>query len=95
MIANYEHFKELSGFNRLEEINRAGRDGLSLVSPLSTVGKIRANQPNPAGSLLDTGQHRGGRRTSRDKGVSPISGNRQRIAGGDGNLFDTGRASAW
>ena len=39
MVANYEQVKELSGVGSLEEINRAGRDGLARLRPRSAGSK--------------------------------------------------------
>jgi len=61
LIANYEHVKELSGFGSLEEINRAGRNGLSALRPIPPGGKVRLDQPDQASGSLGSGQHRGGR----------------------------------
>ncbi len=41
MIASYEHVKALSGLGSLEEINRAGRDGLSALRIVSKGGEVR------------------------------------------------------
>ncbi len=90
MIANYEQFKKLSGLDSLEEINRLGRDGLSRLINVSARGKVRTDQSNQAGSNLSAGQHSGGSGTQRDKGVPPVSGDRQRVPGRNGNLSDTG-----
>ena len=89
-VANYEHVKELSGFGSLEEINRVGEDGLSTLCSISAGGEVRHDQSGPAGSSVSSGEHRGGIRTSRDQGVSPVSGGGERLAGGDGDLSDPG-----
>jgi adenine-specific DNA-methyltransferase len=90
MIANYEHVKELSGFGGLEEINRAGRAGLSAFGKISNGGKVRADEPSATRGSLGGGEHRGRGGAGGDEGVSPVSGNRQRLAGGDGNVSDSG-----
>ena len=90
LIANYEHVKELSGFGSLEEINRAGRNGLSALRPIPPGGKVRLDQPDQASGSLGSGQHRGGRGAHGDEGVSPIPQHSQRLAGGDRDLSDSG-----
>ncbi len=90
MIANYERVKELPGFGSLEEINRAGRDGISRLSAFSGGREIRADQPSKAGGGVGAGQHRRGSPAQHDGGVSAISGNSERLAGGDGNTADSG-----
>jgi adenine-specific DNA-methyltransferase len=90
LIANYEYVKELSGLGSLEEINRVGRDGLSNIGTVPIGGKIRADQSNQTGSSLSTGQHSGGGGAQRDGGVPSVSGDSQRVTGGNGNLSDTG-----
>ena len=89
-IASYEHVKELSGLGSLEEINRAGRAGLSVVGKVSGGGKTRADKPSAKGGGIGAGQHRGGSGAEWDEGVSPVSGNRQRVVGGDGDISDSG-----
>ena len=83
MIASYEHVKELSRLGCVEEVNRAGRDGLSALCEASCGGEVRADQPGAAGGGIDPGEHRGRRGAGRDQGVSPVSGDRQWFAGGD------------
>jgi adenine-specific DNA-methyltransferase len=90
LLANYEHVKELSGLGSVEEINRAGRAGLSAVGKVSSRGAIRADEPNSTGSSVGRGEHRGGSRTGGDTGVSSVSGNRGRITGGGGDLPGSG-----
>jgi adenine-specific DNA-methyltransferase len=86
LLANYEHVKELSRLGSLEEINRAGRAGLSAVGKVSSGGTVRADESDSTGGSLGRGEHRGGSRTGGDAGVSSISGNRGRVAGGGGDL---------
>ena len=93
MVANYEYVKELSGVGSLEEINRLGRDGLSNPCRVPAGGKIRHDQSTSAGGGVGSGKHRRGSGTSRNQGVSPVSGNRERFAGGDGDLSDSGATS--
>ena len=93
MVANYEYVKELSGVGSLEEINRLGRDGLSNLCRVPAGGKIRHDQSTSAGGGVGSGKHRRGSGTSRNQGVSPVSGNRERFAGGDGDLSDSGATS--
>ena len=93
MVANYEYVKELSGVGSLEEINRLGRDGLSNLCRVPAGGKIRHDQSTSAGGGVGSGKHRRGSGTSRNQGVSPVSGSRERFAGGDGDLSDSGATS--
>ncbi len=90
MIANYEHVKELSGLGSLEEINRVGRERLSNLCSVSTGGEVRHDQSTSSGSNVGRGKRRGGIRTRRNEGVSPVSGDSQRLAGRDGNVSDSG-----
>ena len=89
-FANYEQVKELSGLGSLEEINRAGKEGLSTLSSVSVGGKVRHDQPSPPGRDVGGGEYRGGSRTSRDRGVSSVSGDGERLAGGNRNFPDSG-----
>ena len=86
LIANYEHVKELSGLGSLEEINRVGRDDLSRLCSISGGGKIRSDQPDQEGGSIGSGKHRGGGGAKEHGGVPSVSGDRKRLAGGDGNL---------
>ncbi len=90
MLANYEQIKELSGLGSLEEINRIGKEGLSTLCSVSTGGKVRDNQPSPPGLGLGGGEYSGGSRTSRDRGVSSVSGGGKRLTGGNRNFPDSG-----
>ena len=92
MIANYEHVKELSGLGSLEAINRVGRECLSNLCSVSTGGEVRHDQSTSSGSDIGRGKRRGGIRTTRNEGVSPVSGDSQRLAGRDGNVSDSGAA---
>ncbi len=92
-VGNYEQVKELSGLSSLEEINRVGRDGLSRLCAVSTGGKVRPDQPGSAGGSVGSSEHRRGGGAPREQGVSSVSGDSQRFAGGDGNLSDPGAAS--
>ena len=92
MIANYEHVKELSGLGSLEEINRVGRERLSNLCSVSTGGEVRHDQSTSSGSDVGRDKRRGGIRTTRNEGVSPVSGDSQRLAGRDGNVSDSGAA---
>ena len=94
MIANYEHVKELSGLGSLEEINRAGRAGLSDIGKVSGGGTVRTNVPSSAGRGVSGGEYRGGSGTGRDAGVPPVPGDRERVTGGDGNISAFG-CKAW
>ena len=92
-VAKYDDVKELSGLGSLEEINRAGREGLSNLFPISGGGEIRDNQPSATVSGVRPSEYRGGIRTSRDTGVSPVSGDSERFTSRDGNLSDSGAAT--
>ena len=92
-IANYDEVKELSGLGSLEEINRVGRDGLSNLCAISIRGEIRPDQPGPTGGSVGAGEYRGGSGTSRNRGVSPVLGDSQRLVGGDRDLSDSGAAT--
>ena len=92
MIANYEHVKELSGLGSLEAINRVGRECLSNLCSVSTGGEVRHDQSTSSGSDVGRGKRRGGIRTTRNEGVSPVSGDSQRLAGRDVNVSDSGAA---
>ncbi|MCG3187459.1 MAG: hypothetical protein IOMNBAOH_02074 [Rhodocyclaceae bacterium] len=94
MVANHEHAKELSGLGSLEEINRAGRSGLSRLGRLSSGGTLRADQPDTQGGRLGGGQHRGGRGAVGDGRVSAVSGGREWLAGGDGDVSGLGVEAA-
>jgi len=86
MIANYEYVKQLSGLGSLEEINRLGRDDLSSLCSIPAGRKIRSDQPDQEGGNIDTRKQRGGGSKEGDGGVSSVSRDRQRLAGGDRNL---------
>jgi adenine-specific DNA-methyltransferase len=90
MIANYDIVKELSGLGSLEEINGSGRAGLPSLLSVPAGGKVRVDQPDQAGSGIGSGQHCGGSGAQHDGGVSSVSGDSQRLPGGDGNLSDSG-----
>jgi len=90
MIANYDLVKELSGLGSLEEINRLGRDGLSALRTVSAGGKVRADKSDTTRGDLRSGEHRGGSGTSGNEGVSPVSGDSERVPGRDGDLSGTG-----
>ena len=92
-IENYECIKELSGLGSLDEINRAGRKGLSSLCNVSAGRAVRDHQSNSEGGHLGGGEHRRGSGTGRDEGVSSLSEHSGGIAGGDGNLSHTGGAA--
>ena len=92
MAANYEHVKELSGLGSLEEINRVSRDGLTSLCEVPGGREVRNNQPNTTGGGVGSGERRGGGGAPRDGGVSPVLGDSERVAGGDGDLSDSGAA---
>ena len=95
MVANHEHVKELSGLGSLEEINRLGRDGLSRLCELSAGREVRSNRSDEAGGSVGSGEHSGGGRAARDRGVSAIPGDSQRLSSGDGDLSDSGAAAGY
>ena len=90
MVANYEHFKELSGLGSLEEINRLGREGLSTLCTVSAGREVRSQQPNSEIGGLNRGEHRGGSGAAGDQGISAVSGDRERVSGRDRDLPDSG-----
>ncbi len=85
MISNFAYLKELSGFGSLAEINSAGRDGLSAVGTLSSRGALRDYEPDTEGGGVGGSEHRGGGGAGRDEGVSAVSGDSERVTGGDGD----------
>jgi len=91
-LANYDIVKELSGLGSLEEINRAGREGLSLIREISQRGKVWHDESVASGSGISSGEHSGGRRTAGDEGVSSVSERGERIAGGSGDIPDSGNS---
>ena len=90
MVANYEHIEELSGIGSLEEINRLGREDLSSLCSVSAGREVRSQQPDTEIGDFDRGEHRRGSRTTRDQGVSSVSGDRERVSGRDGDIPDSG-----
>ena len=56
-------------------------------------GEIRPDQPGPTGGSVGAGEYRGGSGTSRNRGVSPVLGDSQRLVGGDRDLSDSGAAT--
>ncbi len=93
MVANYDIVKELSGLGSLEEINRIGREGLSLVREISQRGEVQHDQSVTSGGGVGSGEHSRGRRTAGNEGVSPISERSERIAGGSGDIPDSGNST--
>ena len=89
-VTAYELGKELSGFGSLEEINRAGRNGLSSLCKLPARRALRNDQSDQAGGGLGSGEHRGGRGTGGDEGVLAVSEHCERVAGGNGDVSDPG-----
>ena len=92
-LANYDDVKELSGLGSLEEINRVGRDGLSNLCAVPAGGEIRPDQPGPPGGSVGAGEYSGGSGASRNGGVSPVSGDSQRLVGRDGDDSHSGAAT--
>ena len=56
-------------------------------------GEIRPDQPGPTGGGLGAGEYSGGSGTSRNRGVSPVPGDSQRLVGRDRDLSDSGAAT--
>jgi len=90
MVAHYDSVKELSGLGSLEEINRLGGADLPRLKRLSAGGAVRADQPDASGGRVGGGQHRRGRGSDGDRGVSPVPERGQRIDGGGGDVSDPG-----
>ena len=88
LLANYEHVKELSGLDSLDEINRAGRTGLSSLRKASGRGAVRADQSDAAGLGVGGREHRRRGGAGGDEGVSTVLGDRERLLGGNGNPAD-------
>jgi len=93
MVANYDCVKELSGLGSLEEINRAGREGLSLVREISRRGKVRHDQSVTSGGGISSGEHSRGSGTAGNEGVSSVSERGERIASGSGDFRDSGNST--
>jgi adenine-specific DNA-methyltransferase len=68
-LARCELVAELSGLGGLEEINRAGRDGLLGLARISARGAVRIDQSDTTGSSVSAGEHRGGVRADQHGGV--------------------------
>jgi len=90
MVVNYDCVKELSGLGSLEEINRSGRNGLSALCEVSGGRKVRDEKSDQKSDGISLSEHRGGGGTRRNAGVSPVSGDRERVSGGDGNISHSG-----
>ena len=90
MVANFDRVKELSGLGSLEEINGHGRDGLSRLCAVPAGGAVRNYRTGEAGGGVGGGEHHGGSGTSRAERVLELPGDSQRVAGGDGDFFDSG-----
>lgn len=85
MVMGYERCKKLSGLDSLEEINRLGGSDLPGFRRLFAGGKVRPAVSDSASLRLDSVQHRGGIGEEHDGGISSVSGDRERIAGGGGD----------
>ena len=92
MLAEYGLVKELSGLESLAEINEAGGRGLSDLCEIPTGRTLRDDQPDSASRGVGGGEDSGRSGTSREGGVSAVSGDSQRIAGGDGDISHFGSA---
>ena len=92
MLAEYGLVKELSGLESLAEINEAGGRGLSDLCEIPTGRTLRDDQPDSASRGVGGGEYSGRSGTSREGGVSAVSGDSQRIAGGDGDISHFGSA---
>ena len=92
MLAEYGLVKELSGLESLAEINEAGGRGLSDLCEIPAGRTLRDDQPDSASRGVGGGEYSGRSGTSREEGVSAVSGDSQRIAGGDGDISHFGSA---
>ena len=92
LVVNYERAQELPGFGTLEEINRLGGADLSGLKSFSARGKVRTDQSSAQGGGIGSVEHRRGSSAKRDRGVSPESERRERLAGRGGDSID-GRES--
>ena len=90
MIAGYEHVKELSGLGSLEEINGAGGRGLSGLCRMAGAGAVRFDRSAAPRDGVHPGEHRGGGGATRNSRVSPVSGDSERLSGGNGDPPDPG-----
>ena len=90
MIARYEHVKELSGLGSLEEINGAGGRGLSDLCRVAGAGAVRSDRSGASRNGVHPGEHRGGSGATRNARVSPVSGDSERLSGGNGDPSDSG-----
>ena len=66
-VAGYDAVKKLSGLGSLEEINGAGRIGLSRLCAVPAGGAVRDDRPAPAGGGVGSGEHSGGSGAPRDE----------------------------
>ena len=92
MLAEYGLVKELSGLESLAEINEAGGRGLSDLCEIPAGRTLRDDQPDSASRGVGGGEDSGRSGTSREGGVSAVSGDSRRIAGGDGDISHFGSA---
>ena len=90
MIARYEHVKELSGLGSLAEINGAGGRGLSDLCRVAGAGAVRFDRSGASRNGVHPGEHRGGSGATRNARVSPVSGDSERLSGGNGDPSDSG-----
>ena len=95
MVANYELVEELSGLASVEEINGVGRDGISGLCAVSAGREVRDNRTGSEAGGISGGEHsrRGG--TEWEQGVPQLSGDSERVAGGDGDISDSGPAAGY
>ena len=92
MVASYDYVEELSGVGGLDEINRLGGTDLPRLKRLSAGREVWADQSDPAGCGVGAGEHRGGRGTDGDGGVSSVPERGERVTGRSGDLSDSGGA---
>ncbi len=85
-IAEYKTFKELSGLDRLEEINALGWQDIFLYALLSQGRDVWAYLAVQEGWSFDGGEHR--RRTGQKQqgGIPAVSWNSLRFLGGGGDI---------
>ena len=95
MVANYELVEELSGLGSVEEINGVGRDGISGLCAVSGGREVRGNRTGSEVGGVSGGEHsrRGG--TAWEQGVPQLSGDSERVTGGDGDISDSGPAAGY
>jgi adenine-specific DNA-methyltransferase len=87
-LAPYAVVAELSGLDRLAEINGLGRDHLSMLLAIAQRRDLWTSLAVESGGSVDTGQHRGRSGQARDGGVSAFSGGGSWFVGRIGDAGD-------